>query len=215
MSRKQAWVAGLGLMAAGVAALALAGVADAADTPGPGMPAPRFAEGGKLAFPEGYREWQFVTAGHGMNYTEAASGNADPPFDNVFVQREAYAAFKATGHWPEGTMLILEIRGGTSKGSINKGGAFQHGIPMGVEVHVRDAQFKGGWGFFAFSGKAGETDTAAMIPYDARCYACHQAHGAVDTTFVQFYPTLLPVATDKGTLSEAYLKAEAALKAKE
>jgi hypothetical protein len=28
----------------------------------------------------------------------------------------------------------------------------------------------------------------------------------VDTTFVQFYPTLLPIATSKGTLSAAYLK---------
>jgi hypothetical protein len=32
----------------------------------------------------------------------------------------------------------------------------------------------------------------------------------VDTTFVQFYPTLLPVAKAKGTLSSAYLKDEEA-----
>jgi hypothetical protein len=31
----------------------------------------------------------------------------------------------------------------------------------------------------------------------------------VDTTFVQFYPTLLPIAKKKGTLSEAFLKDEA------
>jgi hypothetical protein len=28
----------------------------------------------------------------------------------------------------------------------------------------------------------------------------------VDTTFVQFYPTLLPIATTKGTLAAPYLK---------
>jgi aspartate oxidase len=28
----------------------------------------------------------------------------------------------------------------------------------------------------------------------------------VDTTFVQFYPTLLPVAKEKGTLSAEYVK---------
>jgi hypothetical protein len=28
----------------------------------------------------------------------------------------------------------------------------------------------------------------------------------VDTTFVQFYPTLLPIAQAKGTLSASYLK---------
>jgi hypothetical protein len=32
----------------------------------------------------------------------------------------------------------------------------------------------------------------------------------VDTTFVQFYPTLLPIARAKGTLTPAYLKEEPA-----
>jgi hypothetical protein len=32
----------------------------------------------------------------------------------------------------------------------------------------------------------------------------------VDTTFVQFYPALLPAAQKKGKLSQAYLKEEAA-----
>jgi aspartate oxidase len=32
----------------------------------------------------------------------------------------------------------------------------------------------------------------------------------VDTTFVQFYPTLLPIAQKKGTLSAEFLKDEAA-----
>jgi hypothetical protein len=34
----------------------------------------------------------------------------------------------------------------------------------------------------------------------------------VDTTFVQFYPTLLPISKARQTLSEAYLKEEAARK---
>ena len=40
----------------------------------------------------------------------------------------------------------------------------------------------------------------------ATCYACHSTNGAVENTFVQFYPTLLEVATRKGTLRESYLK---------
>jgi hypothetical protein len=44
-----------------------------------------------------------------------------------------------------------------------------------------------------------------MIPTSASCYSCHRAHGAVDTTFVQFYPTLLPVAAKLGTLSPSYV----------
>jgi len=49
-------------------------------------------------------------------------------------------------------------------------------------------------------------DTAKMTPTSASCYSCHADHGAVDTTFVQFYPTLLPIAKSKGTLSASYLK---------
>jgi hypothetical protein len=43
-----------------------------------------------------------------------------------------------------------------------------------------------------------------MIPRTAECYSCHAQHAAVDNTFVQFYPTLLPIATAKGTLSTEY-----------
>jgi hypothetical protein len=51
-----------------------------------------------------------------------------------------------------------------------------------------------------------------MVPLSADCYSCHAAHGAVDTTFVQFYPTLLPTAKAKGTLSGLYEKEAASTK---
>jgi hypothetical protein len=101
-------------------------------------------------------------------------------------------------------MLVLELRGAKSKGSINQSGNYQAGDVMGVEVHVKDeARFPGKWAFFAFDdgGK-----TAKIIPLSADCYSCHAAHAAVDTTFVQFYPTLLPIAKSKGTLSASYQK---------
>jgi hypothetical protein len=74
---------------------------------------------------------------------------------------------------------------------------------MGLEVHVKDeARFPGKWAFFGFNGGK----TSKMIPTTTDCYSCHADHAAVDTTFVQFYPTLLPIATTTGTLSAAYLK---------
>jgi len=51
---------------------------------------------------------------------------------------------------------------------------------------------------------------ATMVPVEANCYTCHASHGAVDTTFVQFYPTLLPIAKSKGMLSAVYQKESAA-----
>ena len=49
-----------------------------------------------------------------------------------------------------------------------------------------------------------------MVPTTMECYSCHAEHAAVDTTFVQFYPTLLQIAQSKGTLSAAYQKESAA-----
>jgi hypothetical protein len=122
-------------------------------------------------------------------------------FDNVFVNPEAWRGFLATGTWLDKTMLILEARGAESRGSINQKGQFQS-IRMGLEVHVKDqARFQGKWAFFGFRGDA---VTAKMVAVTEDCYSCHRDHGAVDTTFVQFYPTLLPVAKEKGTLEAAY-----------
>jgi hypothetical protein len=124
-------------------------------------------------------------------------------FDNVFVNPEAYKAFVETGTWPDKTMLLIEVRGAESKGSINQAGHFQGTDVMAVEVHVKDeARFPGKWAFFGFDANK----TAKMVPTSAECYSCHTQHAAVDTTFVQFYPTLLPIAKSHGTLSAAYQK---------
>ena len=128
-------------------------------------------------------------------------------FDNVFVEPGAYKSFVATGKWPDKTVLVLEVRGAKDKGSINKHGNYQDSEVMGREVHVKDtSRFpENGWAFFGFDSGT----SAKMTPRTADCYSCHADHAAVDNTFVQFYPTLLPIATEKGTLSAAY-KAESA-----
>ena len=131
-----------------------------------------------------------------MSYSDAPSDMGHSMFDNVFVEPAAWASFKRTGHWPDKTVFMLEGRMATNKGSIVKHGQYQTEDVMALEAHVRDeARFKGGWGFFAFGGAA----SAAQLPTAAACYSCHQAHGAVDTTFTQFYPTAKPIALKAGT----------------
>jgi hypothetical protein len=191
------------LFAAFAASAAAVLLCAAANAPAPASPdEPRYDAGGRLIAPADYREWVFLSSGVDMSYSARPAMADAHMFDNVFVPRAAYAAFKRTGVWPDKTILILENRGAKSKGSINQLGFFQSGEVMGLEAHVKDtARFKGGWGFFALEGTA----PARQIPYEAACYACHQAHAAADTTFVQFYPTLLPVATRLGTLNPAYV----------
>jgi hypothetical protein len=161
---------------------------------------PVYTKDGEMAPPAGYREWVYLTSGLDMSYTPASNPN-EHTFDNVFVNPEAYRSFLATGTWPEKTVMVLESRAASSRGSINQSGHFQRGAPRGIEIHVKDSKrFAGGWAFFDV-----QSDTKATIfPQTARCYSCHADHAAVDTTFVQFYPTLLPVAQGKGTLSAKY-----------
>ena len=154
----------------------------------------------ELKFPEHYREWVYLSSGFDMNYNPTAKQTRGHVFDNVFVNPEAYQAFVKTGTWPDKTMLVLEVRSAEGRGSINQQGNFQSSV-AGVEVHVKDdARFPGKWAFFGFE----HGHTAKMIPVSADCYGCHQKHGALDTTFVQFYPTLLPIAKGKGTIASGY-----------
>ncbi len=163
---------------------------------------PRYTTDGQLKFPEKYREWVFLSSGMDMSYSPAANAADHSRFDNVFVNPAAYQTFMETGKWPDQTTLVLEIRGAESNRSINKRGRTQSPELMGLEVHVKDKSLAGGWGFFEFDNGV----SAKHIERPASCYTCHEQHGAVDTTFVQFYPTLLGLAKTKGTLSAAYLK---------
>jgi hypothetical protein len=164
---------------------------------------PQYTSDGLMRLPTNYREWVFLSSGLAMTYGPTGQANAqgNPRFDNVFVSPAAYKSFLKTGTWPDKTVMILEIRDSDSHVSINTGGRVQTGLAA-VEVHVKDAArfkgdgFKGGWAFFAFD----KADTAKVIPASARCYSCHEEHGSVDTTFVQFYPTLIDVAKQRGTL---------------
>lgn len=170
--------------------------------------APEYTANGEMKKPEHYREWIYLTSGFDMSYNPSMSMDHHM-FDNVFVNPEAYQAFSESGTWPDKTVLVLEGRKAEGRGSINKTGNYQSTDMMGVEVHVKDeSRFAGKWAFFAF----GDSATGTKVPDGADCYTCHSTHAAVDTTFVQFYPTLLPIAQAKRTLSQSYLNEEAAQK---
>jgi hypothetical protein len=157
---------------------------------------------GQMNFPEHYREWVYLSSGLGMSYNKAAPDH--PMFDNVFVNPAAYKAFLATGTWPDKTVLVLEVRAADTHASIDQHGQSQSPEIMGLETHVRDEKLPGKWGFFEFDSN--HHASAKIVPRPASCYTCHEQHAAVDTTFVQFYPTLIGLAKEKKTLSAAFLK---------
>jgi hypothetical protein len=196
ITKIKAWIVG-GLLLISIAAFNQSASAPVTD--------PQYTSDGKMKLPENYREWVYLSTGFDMSYSPAAqgAGMGHHMFDSVFVNPGAYKSFKKTGTWPDKTVLVLEVRGAQSKGSINQSGNYQSVKTMGLEVHVKDqAKFPGKWAFFGFD----DSKLGNMVPTSAQCYSCHAQHAAVDTTFVQFYPTLLPIAKAKGTLSAGYVK---------
>ena len=163
---------------------------------------PEFNKDGELVRPKNYREWIFLSSGVGMNY-----GTGGLPFGNVFAEPSAYRKFVETGKWPDKSIFALEVRQPATEGSINKGGQYQTSL-LGVEFAVKDVKrFADEWGYFGFNGNAA---TAKVFGEAAGCNACHSKNAAVEHTFVQFYPTLLEIATAKGTLNKSYKPAEKA-----
>ncbi len=168
---------------------------------------PAYTDKGELVLPANYRAWPFLGSGLGLTYGPAAPGPGESPrFDTVFVDPGSLARFQQTGHWPDGSTFVLEVRYSGSKGSINQGGYYPTDLAA-VEVHVKDdKRFPDGSGFFGFGGGLEPVArTAPKLPVAAGCAACHNAHGAVDATFTQFYPDALAVAEAKGTLRPEYV----------
>jgi hypothetical protein len=156
---------------------------------------PQYDDKGQLLLPADYREWMFLSAGYGMNY----SPGGHEMFTNVFVQRWAYDEFTKSGKWPEQSMFVVDEREAGSRASINQKGHFQTDL-MGLAVEVKDsARNPDKWAYYAFEGA---NKAAGAMPHGNPCWSCHENHAAVEHTFVQFYPTLKPIAKKFGTYND-------------
>jgi hypothetical protein len=176
-----------------VAALACAGQSGAGTSQESSADRPQYSNRNELLRPGDYRNWVFLSSGLGMSYNPTAGGH--DMFTNVFVPQWAYRQFLQSGKWPEKTMFVVEERGADSRGSINQHGHYQTDL-MGFGVEVKDSShFPEKWAYFNFS----ESTKSAVANPKEGCFQCHDAHAAVEHSFVQFYPTLKPVAQKFGT----------------
>jgi len=166
---------------------------------------PQYSAKNELVRPASYRDWVFLSSGFGMTYNPAAGGHE--MFTNVFVPRWAYEQFLKSAKWPEKTMFVVEERGADSRASINQHGHYQTTDLMGMGVEVKDSShFPEKWAYFSFDA---DTKSAAANPKEG-CFQCHDAHAAVEHTFVQFYPTLKPVAQKFGAYNSEREKVQTA-----
>ena len=149
---------------------------------------PRYEAGGQMMIPEGYRQWQFVGSNMGIGYDASIKKGT---FKNIYIQPEAYQAFKSTGKFPDKTVLVMEVFSAGEKASPAKTGQFEEKF-LGIEAAVKDeAKFPNEkWAYYNFIGQSGGAlKSAKAFPKEA-CWNCHNEHAKVDNVFVQFYPAL-------------------------
>jgi len=154
---------------------------------GTSVGAPEYDAKGALRRPEGYPEWTFVGASLGLSYAEGAAEDGPGEFHHVYLRPSSYAAFRRTGKFPEGTVLVLELHEAAQKVAPSRHGLFE-GRRVAVEAAVKDsARSPEGWAYYSFGD--GSQATATAFPRGA-CFECHRQHAARDNVFVQFYPVL-------------------------
>lgn len=186
----------------GAAAAFIVGATLGFTTAAQGEPAadyePQWTADGELVLPRDFRTWVFL--GAPLTPNALNDGNAGfPEFHNVYVQPHAYRAYRETGTFPEGTILVKELQltvaGDDPNGSRLEasGRGYFPGNRNGIDISVKDSrQFKetNGWGFFNFGHHAPPyAETAPAAPKDA-CAGCHIAN-ATDMVFTKFYLPIL------------------------
>lgn len=157
-----------------------------------------FNSQGELLLPEGFREWVFIGAPltpHGLNEGKAGF----PEFHHVYINPDAFAVYKKTGVFPDGTVIAKELvllqAGDFPDGSklAPSGRGFFAGEFQGMDVMVKDShRFKSanGWGFFNFGHHAPPYQDASAAAPAENCSGCHVANAGKDMVFKTYYPAL-------------------------
>ncbi len=159
---------------------------------------PKWSAENELELPSDYHTWVFL--GSPLTPNALNGGQAGfPEYHNVYIQPEAYQAYRQTGEFPEGTILLKELQltlpGSNDDGSRVEasGRGFFPAERNGIDISVKDSErFKDtkGWGFFNFGHHAPPyAKSAAAQPKEA-CAGCHIAN-ATDMVFIKFYSPIL------------------------
>ncbi len=148
---------------------------------------------GTIRVPENYRtEWVFLGTWALAN-GEGMPGDSD--FHNVFTQPDTVEAFRETGKFPDGAVLVKELL--TAKTDTMTTGEVSYGKETeGWFVMIKDTmgRFKGnglwgsGWGWALIY--ADDPSEVVTTDYKAECIPCHVPAKMDDWVYVHGYPVL-------------------------
>jgi hypothetical protein len=190
---------GLALAVAGIAAVLMIGFQGNSVLAQSQNSSAVFLPDGKLKLPTGFRNWVFVGGPLTPNGLNGGKANF-PEFHNVYVEARNLDAYKKTGNFPEGTLIVKELTlvleptfpdGSRTEPS---GRGFFNGAFNGIDATVKNSKRfakTNGWGFFTFGHHALPYAASAAEAPVSECAGCHTANVAkTDMTWVQFYPLL-------------------------
>lgn len=159
---------------------------------------PQWTRDGQLELPKDFHHWTFLGSPLTPNGLNGGKANF-PEFHNVYVQPAALEAYRRTGEFPEGTILLKELQltrpGGNADGSGQEvsGRGYFPGELHGVDISVKDSsRFRqtNGWGFFNFGHHAPPYEATASAKDKEDCAGCHAANGT-KMVFSKFYEPIL------------------------
>lgn len=148
---------------------------------------------GELVRPIDYRTWVYV--GTPLTPNDMNNGKAAfPEFHNVYIDPASYKAYKKTGTWREGTILIKELVSVGSKAAVSGNGYFM-GNFIGLEATIKSKEHfpdePGNWAYFSFTNPTEGILAATGKAFKTnQCNACHNASAGDDFVFTQHYPVL-------------------------
>lgn len=154
---------------------------------------PYVDEKGNISIPNGFRSWQFL--GTWAVATDEDDQVGSKSFHNVYTQPETIAAFRSTGKFPDGAVLVKELLTATT-GTMTTGEVSHATETEGWFIMIKDTQgrFKGnplwgdGWGWALFN--ADDPTMTATKNYQDDCIACHVPAQKDDWIYLRGYPVL-------------------------
>ena len=159
---------------------------------------PKFNDAGELILPTGFHEWVFLGSPLTPNGLNDGAANF-PEYHNVYIQPEAYHAFRKTGKWADGTIMLKELQlsqpGVEPDGSSYEpsGRGYFPSVGNGIDIAVKDSTKyaeTNDWAYFNFGHHAKPYEkTASALPRES-CADCHVAN-ATDMVFIKFYRNVL------------------------
>ncbi len=148
------------------------------------------SETGDISFPKGFLDWPTLGAWSTADETGKANG-----MHQVYASPGTAAAYRETGEFPDGTVLVKEVRSAATANLST--GAATYATDKGVWfVMVKDATKRfpdnplwgDGWGWALFEAKDPEKQVAT--DYKKDCLQCHVPAKDTDWIYVEAYPVL-------------------------